>query len=189
MSKYPLDEKGYKWTFIVYPESLPEDWQNKLDNLLIKTAISPLHQPEVQGTAEELKVHYHIILDFEKSVKTRKQVHEICIGLLHGTECFKVQSPIGLYEYLIHKNHPDREQFMDGFDAITHLNGFTFENFTKFENPDNFAKVMQIISDNCIIEFADLVDYVCTIEPQLLGTIRGDSYFLNSYLRSKRGKK
>ena len=134
--KYPLDEKGYKWTFIVYPDSLPKEWIKKLDNELIKTAISPLHQPEIDGKEEERKKpHYHIILDYGKSVKTRRQIHEICKDLLNGTECKKVQSPIGIYEYLIHKNHPDREQFEKGFEEITHLNGFNIEDFTKIENP------------------------------------------------------
>ena len=188
--KYPLDEKGYKWTFIVYPDSLPEDWKNKLDNELIRTAISPLHQPEKDGKEEERKKpHYHIILDFCKSTKTRKQIHTICKDLLNGTECEKVQSPIGIYEYLIHKNHPEREQFKMGFDEIIHLNGFNLEDFTKLENPDNIRQVLQIINDNCITEFCQLVDYILDIEPELLGTIRGDSYFLNSYLRSRRGMK
>ena len=36
------------WTFIVYPESAPEDWRSILaDRLQVKAIISPLHDKDI----------------------------------------------------------------------------------------------------------------------------------------------
>lgn len=35
-----------KWSFIVYPDSAPENWEKVLENTCIPCAISPIHQPD-----------------------------------------------------------------------------------------------------------------------------------------------
>ena len=59
------------WTFIVYPESAPEDWRSILaDKLQVKAIISPLHDKDILDDVEQTpkKAHYHVILRFD-SVK------------------------------------------------------------------------------------------------------------------------
>lgn len=181
-----------KWCFLVYPESAPKDWINKLDNLHIPCAISPLHQPDKDGEEEEkLKQHWHVILDFGQGKKSENQILEISRELLNGTYPKPIISPIGYYEYLIHKNHPNKEQFTDGYGAITHLNGFDIETFQKIDKedklPNGFIELIEVINSEDITEFANLVQYCIANDQQLLNPLRRDGYFFNSYMRSLRG--
>lgn len=51
------------FTFLLYPESLPEDWLMKLELLGVPMAISPLHdkdKAEVKGEVFK-KPHYHVL--------------------------------------------------------------------------------------------------------------------------------
>ena len=180
-----------KWCFLVYPDSAPENWIQKLDNLHIPCAISPLHKPETEGEEEEKKEHWHIILDFGQGKKSEKQILEISRDLLNGTYPKIIQSPIGYYEYLIHKNNPEKEQFPEGFGAIKHMNGFDLETYQRIDKedklPSGFVELIEVINEEHITEFANLVGYLMANDRDLLNPLRRDSYFFNSYMRSLRG--
>lgn len=181
-------EKAYKWTFLVYPESAPKDWKNILENYCIETAISPLHEPEEKGKeGERKKEHWHILLNLDGQ-KTYKQIKEI-VDVLNGARPEKVISPIGAYEYLIHKNHPDRQQFKNGFDEIEHMNGFDLTDFTRIEDKEESAinQLFNAIESRQLLEFCSVVAYCREEQPELLGYLRKNAYFFNSYMRSKKG--
>lgn len=182
-----------KWCFLVYPDSAPDNWMQLLDNTHIPCAISPLHKPDNEGEDEEKKQHWHVILDFGQGKKSQKQILEISKNLLNGTYPKNIISPIGYYEYLIHKNNPQKEQFAEGFKAIKHMNGFdleTYQNIDKEEKlPNGFIELLEIINDEHITEFAYLVRYCIANDRDLLIPLRKDSYFFNSYMRSLRGLK
>ncbi|WP_312609620.1 Rep family protein, partial [Mammaliicoccus sciuri] len=67
--------KARNFTFIIYPESIPEDWQSLLEKIDIPMAISPLHDKDETErkdlTEDEQKIiedggkvykkpHYHV---------------------------------------------------------------------------------------------------------------------------------
>ena len=65
-------EKARYFTFLLYPESIPEDWELKLETLGVPIAISPLHdkdKSDVEG--QQYKLHdsevFYIVAD-RKSV-------------------------------------------------------------------------------------------------------------------------
>ena len=65
-------------TFIVYPESAPENWRSILaDKLQVKAIISPLHDKDILDDVEQTpkKAHYHVILRFDNQkplIKSKK---------------------------------------------------------------------------------------------------------------------
>src|SRR5699024_1690594 len=69
-------EKGRDWTFIVYPESAPENWRTVLDETHLRWIESPLHDKDVNADGEVKKEHYHILIIFDGPV-TAKQVTKI----------------------------------------------------------------------------------------------------------------
>lgn len=178
-----------KWCFIVYPDSAPENWITILDSYHIPSAISPLHQPETDDE-EQLKPHYHVILDFGDNKKADTQILEISREALKGTYPKIIMSPIGYYEYLIHKNNPEKEQFTEGFKAITHLNGFDLEKYQKIDKedklPNGFLEVLTVIEENNITEIYQITQYCLQNDMDLLIPLRRDNHFFNNYLRSKR---
>ena len=181
-------EKAYKWAFLVYPDSAPYEWKKILKETQIKIAISPLHQPS-EGKGED-KIHYHVICDFEGQ-KTQSQVNKLSKSV-NGTNAFTLISPIGYYEYLIHKNDIDKEQFPEGFKAIEHMNGFDVETFQQVEKKDKLEEysyiLIEVIREENIFEFGRLVDYCYENDMELLKELRKHSYFYNSYIRSRRGQ-
>ena len=58
------DVRARAWTFIVYPESAPENWRDVLDGFHLQWACSPLHDRDVNATGEPKKAHWHILLSF-----------------------------------------------------------------------------------------------------------------------------
>ena len=58
------DVRARAWTFIVYPESAPENWRDVLDGFHLQWACSPIHDRDVNATGEPKKAHWHILLSF-----------------------------------------------------------------------------------------------------------------------------
>lgn len=55
-------EKSRYFTFLLYPESIPDDWKMKLELLSIPMAISPLHDKDIdKKNGGFKKPHYHVI--------------------------------------------------------------------------------------------------------------------------------
>ena len=56
-------EKSRYFTFLLYPESIPSDWEMKLELLSVPMAISPIHDKDlstVEGQKYK-KAHYHVV--------------------------------------------------------------------------------------------------------------------------------
>ena len=56
-------DKARYFTFLLYPESIPEDWLRELELIGVPMAISPLHDSDksnVEGQ-DYKKAHYHVI--------------------------------------------------------------------------------------------------------------------------------
>lgn len=179
-------DRSNKWVFIIYKDSMPEDYLQILKDTHIPMAISPLHKPD----NEDKKEHYHIIVDYGKGQnKSQTQVNMSICQLVNGTLPFIADSPIGTYEYLIHLNDPEKEQFENGFDAITHINGFEKEAYIRL-GLDYMNRItidiIGIIEQENITEFAELVRYCVGNDIDKLSYIKKDSYFYNSYMRSRK---
>lgn len=56
-------KRGRSWTIIVYPDSLPKNWLELLQNEPV--AISPLHDKDVNPDGTLKKPHYHIVLNYK----------------------------------------------------------------------------------------------------------------------------
>ena len=114
-------EKGRDWTFIVYPESAPENWRTILDETHLRWIESPLHEHDVNADGEKKKSHWHIMLCFDGPV-TDKQVKKI-IEPLNAPEPKKVGSARGLVRYMAHLDNPENTSIrlmkLSGIMALT----------------------------------------------------------------------
>ena len=48
------------WSFVVYPDSAPKDWKDRLASTQVPCAVSPIHSAD----DEVKKAHYHVLLGF-----------------------------------------------------------------------------------------------------------------------------
>ena len=157
-SKKNNTKRTRNWTCIVYPDSLPSDWIEKLRNLHINVIISPIHDMDINpGTDERKKPHYHIIFIFD-TVKSFSQVEEIS-KMLNGTVPMICQSLHGMIRYTIHIDNPEKAQY-DKKD-IVNIGSYDIEEAFKnsLDRYHAIKDMIQFIKDNNVFEFVDFMDY------------------------------
>ena len=115
------------WTFVVYPESAPNDWEKIIENERVPFVVSPLHDSDISDneTGEIKKAHWHVIINFS-SVKSYEQVKELT-DKINAPIPQKVNSMIGATRYLIHLDHADKFQYKK--EDIKCFNGFDLKLF------------------------------------------------------------
>ena len=181
--------KTRHWAFVVYPESLPDNWLDYIVSTGIQACISPLHDKDFNPTGEPKKPHYHVIISYSGPT-TYKNVCNIFTEPLRATIPQPLQSINGYYRYLTHKDNPEKFQYND-LEIVT-LNGFDIKDFAEL----TYSEVMSIskyvtsfIVDNHIIEYCDLVD--CFNKPDtenIYDVIFHNTYFFSNYIKSYRNK-
>ncbi|MCT0056778.1 hypothetical protein EFK39_10525 [Lactococcus lactis subsp. lactis] len=56
-------EKARYFTFLLYPESIPDDWEQRFELLGVPMAISPIHDKDLSNVEGQKykKAHYHVV--------------------------------------------------------------------------------------------------------------------------------
>lgn len=179
-------EKERYWTFIVYPESLPENWEDILQQTGLQIAVSPLHNKDLNADGEIKKQHYHIVLFFNGPT-TYSRVEKITKEL-NGTIPKRVISPIGMIRYLTHKDNPEKAQYDER--EIKTINGLDIEDVcgmtTTMQNELKVALIKLCQVQN-ISEYSTLINYLIKNDLRDLFKIAStNTIFINSYLKSRK---
>ena len=181
-------KKGRIWACVGYPESLPENWLETLQETGLQIAISPLHDKDIDPTGEVKKPHYHIIFNYEGPT-TYNHVKEMCDSL-NMTIPIKLESLKGMYRYHIHIDNPEKYQYDDrdrillnGFDTAQ-VNALTATEVDKLTN-----EILAFIDDNNITEYCDLLyEFRKNEMNNLLNVAKKHTILFNTYIKSKRHK-
>jgi hypothetical protein len=189
------------WTFITYPESLPENFKEIIegdtnpqhDIALVPFFISPCHDKDLaegkagwNGTPYK-KPHYHNMVMFSQ-VKSYKQVLAM-VKPLGASHVSQVHSTQGMIRYFIHADHKDKAQYKK--EDIRAFNGADIDHIlTQNDREINgiVRTLIQLIDDNDINEYHVLVKLCMT--PEYFETyfhlISGKyQYFVINFIRSK----
>ena len=121
------DVRARAWTFIVYPESAPENWRDVLDGFHLQWACSPLHDRDVNATGEPKKAHWHILLSFGGK-KGYGQIWSISEAI-NGTRPQVCQDQKALIRYFSHRDNPEKAQYKAS--DIEARGGFDLEEYLK----------------------------------------------------------
>lgn len=153
--------KGYRtrnFATVVYPESAPEDWMEKLSQEFIPAFISPLHDKDVNPGGETKKPHYHVILMFD-SVKTSEQAQEV-FAKIGGVGCEMVKSIRGYCRYLCHLDNPEKAQYKQedvkclcGADYINTI-GLAIDKYNALTEMEDFCEKYNVISFFALSRYA-----------------------------------
>lgn len=185
MTKY---KKGRIWACVGYPESLPIDWLEQLQQIGLQIAISPLHDKDIDPTGVFKKPHYHIIFNFDGPT-TYQHVNEICEHF-NMTIPIKLESLRGMYRYHIHLDNPEKYQYNDK-DRIL-LGGFSrdsVEGLTATEIDMYTNEIITFIEDNDILEYYDLIKILYSSNMKdMLTVAKKNTILFTSFLKSKRNK-
>lgn len=101
------ESRGRNFATIVYPESAPDDWIEKLTSYHVECIVSPLHDLDVKedDTGELKKPHYHVMLMFNGN-KSPDQMREI-FSSIGGVGCERVESVRSMARYFCHLDEKD----------------------------------------------------------------------------------
>lgn len=202
-------EKARYFTFLLYPESIPNDWELKLETLGVPIAVSPLHDKDksnVEGQKYK-KPHYHVLY-IAKNPVTTDSVRWKIKKLLGEKSLAMVQVVLNVentYLYLTHesKDAIAKKKHVYDKDDIKLINNFDIDRYivVDVETKNQVLKILlQIIRAYSIPNILDLHDFIeengdaYGIDMNLfLSTIEGKSsilrlYFDGAYQRSKRDK-
>lgn len=199
--------RGRNFNFIVYPDDLPDNWTEILDETRIRWVEGPLHDRDCWTEEDEKKnpehvagvvkkAHKHCMAMFE-SVKTVKQVTEFFQGI-YGTSdsggIVGVLSPVltsdrsGSVRYMAHLDNPSKAQY-DVADIIGH-NGADPNEIIRFSLSETLHKMIEIekyIEQNDITELAVLSARIRSDHMdwyQILST--KNTVYFNAFIRSRR---
>lgn len=183
-----MNIKKRNWAFVLYPESAPADWLERLQATGLPGAISPLHDKDIDPTGEPKKPHYHIILCYAGPTSYN------VVKALTDSLCQPIPQPLeqikGYYRYLTHLDNPDKHQYAAA--DIVHLNGFAITDYvelTRSEVDAIKAGLLRLCRSFAICEYSDLMDYLLDNDLRTeFSVAAGNTLFFDRYLTSLRHK-
>lgn len=152
------NQKGRYWAFVMYPDSMPDNWVEIIRNTGLPMALSPLHNLDLDPTGDEKKAHYHVIVYYDGPT-TLNQVYENVCKPLNATIPIKLESMRGMYRYHIHLDNPEKYQYDDRDREF--FNGFDVSSVSSLSATEEFKilrEILQFIRDNRLTEFYDLLN-------------------------------
>ena len=150
--------KKRAWRAILYPESLPENWKDEISARGLKWCCI-LHDKDKDESGELKKPHYHAIFTYN-SPTSLKIVADMLLDIGQPIP-YACDSVKGAWEYLVHKNDPDKYQY--NLDDIETFNGFNILDFTNKTKSEILAlkrNVFKLIDEKGIFEYCDLIDFL-----------------------------
>ena len=179
------DVRARAWTFILYPESAPENWREVLDSHHVPWACSPLHDKDVNATGEPKKPHWHILLSFTGK-KGYKQIWSVSEGI-NGTRPQVCHDQKGLIRYFSHRDNPEKAQY-DQRDIEAH-GGFDLEEYLKPTASECMRLQDEMVEwcfKNKITDYADLRIYASRERPDWTAELNRSCFQITQFLKSLR---
>lgn len=168
--------KARNFAFIIYPESIPENWVECLEKLGISMAISPLHDKDKSDIAGQVykKAHYHVLYIARNPVtveSVRKKVKRV-LGNSAISHIEIVDSVEYYYQYLTHESSDAIRKNKHVYDKkdIIYVNDFDIDRYiTLDENQKRELKnkLLDIVDEYCLVNTKDLMAFI---------KIRGDEF-------------
>jgi hypothetical protein len=175
------------WTAVLYPESVPANWRDILDDAHIEWVESPLHDRDINANGELKKSHWHILLMFG-GVKSFDQVKEIT-DKLNAPIPERCHNAKALVRYMAHLDNPDKAQYSRN-DIVAH-GGVDLAELLRPSSSERYTIINEMIAfvkEYSIIEFQDLMDYARENEFDRWFPLLCDNsaYVVNQYIKSQR---
>ena len=149
--------RGY--ACVIYTDSAPADWKEKLVETHIPALISPYHDKDINADGSPKKPHYHVMIVFD-GPRTKNQAEEVLtpIGAANG-EVKALNSIVGYARYLCHLDNPDKYQYSP--DEVTALAGAEYDAYINRseDRQQVIREIQEFIDKYAIYSFAALQRY------------------------------
>lgn len=180
--------KKRNWAFVLYPDSAPDNWRERLQKTGLQCAVSPLHDADLNPTGAPKKPHYHVIVCY--SGPTSYSVVKALTDSLNQPIPQVLEQVRGYFRYFTHMDNPEKAQY----DAaqIETINGFDIMDFvelTKSEVMHLKRRLQNLIREYDFMEYSDFMDFLqdhgASDEYDVASS---NTYFFEKYISSRRNK-
>ena len=175
--------KQRAWAGILYEDSAPEDWRDRLRALHMQVLISPLHDKDICADGSQKKPHYHVMLIFEgptTMANAKKLLTSVgCVEFVK-----ELVRPVGYARYLCHLDDADKAQY-DVKDVVA-MGGVNYiALIARSEDEDkDFAEMTAFIDDNHVYGFRQFFRYCRDNNPSWALRLRSNTVFFREYIRA-----
>lgn len=169
---------------VVYPESAPEDWKERLNELHVAALISPLHDKDTNPSGESKKPHYHVLVMFESPKDYENQIKPI-FDQIGGVGREVINSLRGYARYLCHLDNPEKAQY-DPTEVIS-MGGADYHAITNLptDNRKMLADIIAFIQENEIYSFAEFIDVSRVHHPEWFTLIvNSNGWIVKEFIKS-----
>lgn len=155
-------EKSRNFIFLLYPESMPTDWEMRLESVGMPMAVSPLHDKDLSeipydempesdkkiidsGGKVYKKAHYHVIYVANNPVTTDSVRHKIR-KVLGDKSVAHVKIPVNIANYYLYLTHESKDAIQKKKQRyakadIKLLNNFDIERYVTLSVEDKKDKL------------------------------------------------
>lgn len=168
---------------VVYPESAPADWVQRLEETHVAAIISPLHNLDVNADGEVKKAHYHVLWRYE-GPKTLAQAREVA-DLIGGVGVEVVADYRGYARYLCHLDNPEKAAYSP--EDVRCLSGADWAAVAMSEAERTDALLDEIedwIDETGCVSYIGLCRYARKQRPDWTRCVRTHTVHLSALIRS-----
>lgn len=196
------DWRKRAWQCVVYPESAPSDWMERLHSQGIAYDISPLHDKDLNAEGDKKKPHYHVILDFgaghTQSGDGAIEIFDIIGGVYPDPkkdrkkflEACKVKKIESAWRYLCHLDEHDPAKVQ--YDVSEVISGFHELPYSDrcmkaMEKDEMTLEMCDYVVSNDIYDFATFVIRARNDHPEWMHAIINDKpgTFVNRFINGR----
>ncbi|EOC7418851.1 replication protein [Campylobacter upsaliensis] len=193
MAENAKNDKARYWGFLVYPESVAQDWEEVLSvKYGFEWVKSPLHDKDINADNTPKKPHYHCLIYFNGK-KSYNQIKTI-MSEIGATAPQIIHNAKGNVRYMLHLDNPEKAQYK--ISDLKAFNGFDIEKYIFSEKELNEKRlnalndIYDFIEQQGLTEFHQINTYARKNEPYWFELINTNSaYAINLHLKSIRHSK
>ena len=190
---------------LIYPDSAPSNWIERLEFNGVPFAVSPLHDRDrftkddmfvaiearkassAHAEGEYKKPHYHVLLAFNNPT-TQNNVSKIAESVNGPRFVMHSSSPLKAYEYLWHKNNPEKTQYLQ--DDVQVFAGFDITlykpDISEKQRIYYLKRCRELIREHDIRHYSDLIDICIDSEDDNLFEVASkNTIFLCEYIKGR----
>lgn len=182
--------KTRQYQAIIYPESAPEDFLERIERLQVGALLSPLHDSDVNGDGELKKPHYHFIISYDGPKTIEQAIEDFeYIGAVYDFQSRRKESIVKSFRvsarYLCHIDNPDKYQY--SYDGVRAFGGLVYSDIIS-SSSDKLLSLREMLAyckEEKIIYFSDLLEYAAENRSDWFDALNRDcSYIMSQYLKS-----
>ena len=167
LSKVNKKEKARYWNFVMYPESMVDNWQEDIAEIVQYPYAYCIHDKCMTKDGTPRKTHVHIIIAFPNTT-TYNNVLGIAqkLGVCNYVE--KTQNIRWMYNYLIHDTEDARKKGKYQYDPQERIigNDFdigSFEQISSAERDRILLDIKSMLRSGKFQDFYELDEYIDTV--------------------------